>query len=77
MKLEKRDVAEALGLGYNGTIFDEDNSTGFGAQSLHYFQFGGKDIYSGCWNSEEDAWEEVSNILLEPLVELLKGKLTA
>lgn len=75
MKLEKRDVAECLGLVYNGTIFDEDNETGFGAQSLHYFQFAGKDVYSGCWNSEEAAWEEVSNLLLEPLVELLKERL--
>ena len=75
MKLEKRDVAEALGLVYNGTIFDEDNSIEFGAQSLHHFQFAGEDIYSGCWNSEEDAWEEVSSLLLEPLVELLKERL--
>lgn len=75
MKLEKRDIAEALGLVYNGTIFDEDNSTGFGARSLHYFQFAGEDVYSGTWNSEEDAWEEVSNLLLEPLVELLKERL--
>lgn len=75
MKLEKKDIAQALGLVYNGEIFDEDNSTGFGAQSLHYFQFGDKDLYSGTWNDIDDAWDEVANVLLAPLVELLKEHL--
>lgn len=72
MKLEKRDVAEALGLTYDG-----EESDGQGSY-YHTFYFCGKMIQdtSICYGADE-AWEDAANKVLEPLVELLKSKLTA
>ena len=70
MKLEKRDVAECLGLSYDG---EESHDQG---NYYHTFYFCGKMIQdtSICYSVEE-AWEDAANKVLEPLVELLKGKL--
>ncbi len=72
MKLEKRDVAECLGLTYDG---EESDTYG---DYYHTFYFRGKMIQDTtiCYSAEE-AWEEAANKVLEPFVELLKSKLTA
>lgn len=70
MKLEKRDVAEALGLVYNGEKWDFGNNSGY-----LVFDFNGKTLDIGDWHTEESAWEEAANKVLEPLVELLRNKL--
>lgn len=71
MKLEKKDIAEAFGMVYNGTCWNEEDN------HVHYFQCFGKDIYIGLWYDIDEAWEQAADKLLEPLVELLKSKLTA
>ena len=69
MKLEKRDVAECLGLVYNGTCWNEEDN------HVHYFQCFGKDIYTDVRYDIDEAWEEAADKVLEPLVELLKEQL--
>lgn len=69
MKLEKRDVAEALGLVYNGEKWDEEYD------SYYEFDFNGKVMFITGWHTDNTAWEEATNKVLEPLVELLKERL--
>ena len=72
MKLEKRDVAECLGLCYCGTQYNDD------MEGCHTFYFNGIMIQKTSEHLNlEFAWEQAANLVLEPLVELLKGKLTA
>lgn len=73
MKLEKRDVAQALGLVYNGEKFEYDNFT-HKEYKFYKFSFEGKEILVHAVELG-DAWEEATDKVLEPLVELLKGKL--
>lgn len=75
MKLQKRDIAEALGLVYQGKINNQPAITGLGCYEVHYFQFEDKNLYCGGWYSEDEAWDGVSDLLLKPFIELLKGKL--
>lgn len=73
MKLEKRDVAEALGLVYNGTSWEYDSD---GEEyEFHKFLFQGKEMLVWANRELDEAWEEASSLLLEPLVELLISKL--
>ncbi len=74
MKLEKRDVAECLGLVYNGTKFGYDNFT-HKEYKFYKFSFEGKEILVYADKELGEAWEESANKVLEPLVELLKSKL--
>jgi len=71
MKLEKRDIAESFGLVYNST---EENSLG---EYYHTFDFHGKIFQTSPVWDVDCAWEQAANLVLEPLVELLKSKLTA
>lgn len=72
MKLEKRDIAECLGLTYMGERWDFGNNKG-----CFVFDFNGETLEVGGWNTEESAWREAADKVLQPLVELLKDKLTA
>lgn len=73
MKLEKRDVAEALGLVYIGTRWEYDSD---GEEyEFHKFNFRDKELFVWANRELDEAWEEVSEQLLEPLVELLKERL--
>jgi len=69
MKLEKKDVAEALGLVYHGTIWNEEDN------HVHYFQFHNKDIYVNTWLDVDEAWEEASERVVKSLVLLIEGSL--
>lgn len=70
MKLEKRDIAECLGLTYNGTEPDI-----YGTY-YHTFYFCGEMIQdTNSYYSIEEAWEDAADKVLEPLVELLKERL--
>ena len=69
MKLEKRDIAEALGLVYHGTIWNEEDN------HVHYFQFHNKDIYVNTWLDIDEAWEEASERVVKSLVLLIEGSL--
>lgn len=68
MKLEKRDVAEALGL-----VYKDIDTRGY--YDYHVFWFYNKEILIGTYIDLEDAWEEAANKVLEPLVGLLKERL--
>ena len=71
MKLEKRDVAEALGLEFFGVYK-------YNKLPHYYFKFHDKEFRFEKWTEHvEIPWEEAANKVLEPLVELLKSKLTA
>lgn len=65
MKLEKRDIAEALGL-----VYKDIDTRGY--YDYHVFGFSDREILIGTYIDLEDAWEEATNKVLEPLVELLK-----
>lgn len=69
MKLENRDIAEALGLVYNGVIEQIDG------EYYHYFQFGSKDFYYSEWRDLEECWEMASEKVVKPLMELIVDKL--
>lgn len=69
MKLTKVDIAEGLGMIYTGEEYIEDE--GF----FHVFQFSGKQVRVRAYNGLEQAWEEASEKLLEPLVDYLLGNL--
>lgn len=69
MKLENRDIAEALGLVYNGVIEQIDG------EYYHYFQFCSKDFYYSEWRDLEECWEMASEEVLEPLMGLIVDKL--
>ena len=70
MKLEKRDVAECLGLVYKGERWDFGDNTGY-----FVFDFNGEALDVGGWHTEDSAWREAADKVLEPLVELLKSNL--
>ena len=69
MKLEKKDIAEALGMWYYGDD-DYDESTG---NYYHVFKFynSDKEIKVATWVSKDEAWEEASNEFLKPLEKIL------
>lgn len=66
MKLTKVDIAQALGLKYNGCFIGGN----------HMFSFNGKSLVvpMRSWE-EEEPWEEAAEKLLEPLVDYLLGNL--
>lgn len=71
MKLEKRDIAEALGLVYNGVGEIQSSDLIY-----HRFSFNGAELNLRAYSfNEEAAWEYAVDRLLNPLVELLKERL--
>ena len=68
MKLEKKDIAQALGLVYNGVVKLEE-------AYYHCFQFGSKDFYYVYCDDLEECWEYASEEVLEPLMGLIVDKL--
>lgn len=68
MKLEKKDIAKTLGLKYIG-----DDTVGY--YDYHVFLFNGATVLVGCYRSIEDAWEEASGKVLEPLIEFISKSL--
>ena len=68
MKLEKKDIAEALGLEYIG---EEIVGEGY----YFIFLFEGNRITVPEWKGVEDALEEASEKVLEPLIEFISKSL--
>ena len=68
MELEKKDIAKALGLEYTG-------ADTLGYYDYHVFSFNGATVLVGCYRSIEDAWEEASEKVLEPLIEFISKSL--
>jgi hypothetical protein len=73
MKLNKRDVAEGLGMIYTGTQYAHYEYAY--ETEYHVFQFKGKCILVDEGVPVEQAWEEAAEKLLEPLVDYLLGNL--
>lgn len=70
MKLTKRDIAEGLGLTYDGEESDDQGCY------YHTFHFCGKMIQrTSCYYSIDEAWDEAADKLLDPLVDYLLGNL--
>lgn len=73
MKLTKRDVAEGLGMTYQGTSWEYEGDYEL---EYHEFNFNSKRILINCYAySVDEAWEEAADKLLEPLVDYLLGNL--
>ena len=68
MKLEKKDIAEALGLKYIGEDGDRE-------YYYHVFLFEGNRILVPDSYSMERAWEEAADTVLEPLIEFISKSL--
>ncbi len=60
MKLEKRDIAECLGLSYIGTELN------WGGNLAHKFLFGYKELYYNHL-TEDQAWDKATEDVLDTL----------
>jgi hypothetical protein len=73
MKLTKRDCAQVLGMTYHGTRWEFVEYAH--EAEFHVFEFRGKILMVDEDIPLEQAWEQVAEKLLEPLVDYLLGNL--